>query len=317
MACGTERPLDVLLVLQGTAANALDGAYVNLVAAELLGLAVSFDVRVGIVATDLGTGPYDVPTCSSDDGDAAALQLEQVAGCGGSPDRFIDVSPGTDLDSLTVDLRCRTRSGTCAMEQPLEAMLRAVTPSTAPILFYGGTGQADGVNAGFLREGSLLAILLMSTRNDCSVVDRGLFDPESTSYTADLGLRCFEYPAALQPIDRYVSGIVATRPPDALSLFVVGAVPTDLLETPYDAILADSRMTEHLDPTQGTRLAVSCERPGGGAVLEPPVREVAFAAGLEARGVTTALGSLCAADVAASLADFGASVRRTASRCCP
>lgn len=317
MTCGAARPLDVLVVAQSTAANALDGGYVRSLATEFLELAASFDLQVGVITTDLGAGPYTVPTCTNDGGDNGTLQLEQFSDCGGGSGNTISISPDLDLDSLILDLRCRTRTGTCAIEQPLESMLQAVTPTTSAIRFYGGLGQADIANAGFIREGSILSIVLMSTRNDCSVSDRSLFDPASTTYTADLGLRCFQYPDALQPVDRYVSGLLSTRSPDALSVFVLGGVPTDLSNASYDDILLDDRMAEHLDPAGTSRLAVACERLGGGAVIYPPRRQVELAAGLAERGVTTELGSTCAADVASSFGDFGASVRRAASRCCP
>ena len=45
-------------------------------------------------------------------------------------------------------------------EQQLEATLKAVTPSTAATRFFGDTtGHADGANAGFRREGAVLAIV--------------------------------------------------------------------------------------------------------------------------------------------------------------
>jgi hypothetical protein len=58
----------------------------------------------------------------------------------------------------------------------------------------------------------------------------------------------------------------------------------------YSAILGDPRMVEMLDGT-GTRVADSCTFATSGAV--PPRRIVSVGQELEARGVTTVIGSIC------------------------
>jgi hypothetical protein len=65
-------------------------------------------------------------------------------------------------------------------------------PGFTPPVFHGATrGHADGANAGFLRPGSTLAIVLLSDSDDCSAEDVELFDPGSAIYgSTDLNLRC-------------------------------------------------------------------------------------------------------------------------------
>lgn len=261
-------------------------------------------VHYGVVSTDMGTGGNDLPSCLEptfgDDGVLRDRGNTALAGCMTTYPSFLTFEPDDDVVTFGRSLQCVAQLGTggCAFEQPLEAALKAVTPSTSPITFFGETaGHADGLNLGFVRPDSLLAIVILAEENDCSVLDPDLLDPASTVYGGDIALRCFTYPAALRPIDRYVDGLLALRPaaPDRLAFAVIGGVPTDLVGSSYDAMLADARMEERLDPSMPTRLSPSCNVPGRGTA-EPPRRLVLVAKGLEERGAKTIAESMCQAD---------------------
>jgi len=247
------------------------------------------DLHVGVVSSDMGNGGYPVPTCATTFGDDGILITRgntATAGCMATYPPYLAFMPPGDVMQFATDFACVARLGTggCGFEQHLESVLKAVTPSTSGITFNMGTvGHADRENAGFLRDDSVIAIVVVGDEDDCSALDPDLFNPSSTTYTGDLNLRCFMYPAAVQPVGRYVDGFRALRPdnPDLFVFADIGGVPTDLVANPdaidYNAILADSRMQETVDTTaMSTRLTPSCNVPGRGLAF-PPRRMVTVA----------------------------------------
>jgi len=159
-------------------------------------------------------------------------------------------------------------------------MLKAVTPDDASCtepycsFFQGSRGQADDprTNGGFFRDGSLLAIVLVSAREDCSAVDVDLFNSVSSRYLGSLGLRCLESPSALHPVERYVAGLAARRSPARLVFGALSGTPVDVLErasmTNDDGATARSRcpgdggqridFTPGAEPSPGTALRIAC-----------------------------------------------------------
>ncbi len=260
------------------------------------------DLHLGVVSTDMGVGDDLIPTCT-DLGDDGLLNTHgaPVSGCDATYPPFLAF--GGDLDALASDFACVANLGTdgCGFEQQLEAPLKALTPSTSPIRFQGGSvGHGDGANAGFLRPDSVLAVILLTDESDCSAVDPDIFNPESPRYVGDLNLRCFQYPEALHPIERYVDGLLALRP-DARRLVYtsVAGVPADLTtsELPdWDGILADERMQERVDPEMPSGLLPTCRVPGR-TVAFPARRMVQVGRDLEARGATASVGSICDEDL--------------------
>jgi hypothetical protein len=92
---------------------------------------------------------------------------------------------GDDPSDLASAVACIGALGTsgCGFEQQLEVALKAVTPSAAALWtregyvpprfisergeLSGVTGQGDRANAGFLRAGSVLAVVLVTDEEDC------------------------------------------------------------------------------------------------------------------------------------------------------
>jgi len=264
-------------------------------------------LQVGVVTSDMGTGGFVVPTCTApetgDDGILRTRGDTARSGCMGSYPRFLSFSPGTDPDAFATDVGCLARQGTggCAFEQQLDAVLKAVTPSDSAIRFANGTrGRGDRDNDGFVRPGALLAVVVVTDEEDCSASDPGLFDPDSSTYTSAMTLRCFSYPGdpPLYPIDRYVDGLLAVKGDPRLLVYgVIAGIPTELVgtSTDYDAILSHPDMEEVVDPGMAMRLRPSCNVPGRGLAF-PPRRIVRVGQGLEARGVSTTMRSICQAD---------------------
>ncbi len=272
-------------------------------------------LRVGVVSSDLGSGPNGA--CATTFGDDGVLQRrgsERDARCMSFYPTWLDFASGTDdPDTFALDVTCVADAiGTdgCGYEQPLEAVLKALTPSTSGLTFHGGTsGHGDGANDGFLREDALLAVVHLTDEDDCSTSDIDLFNPESDRYTdLDLNLRCHEYPEALHPIERYVQNMLERkRAPEQLVYATISGVPLDLVPDPdfalgpqVEAMLDDSRMQERVDPADSTRLLPSCDVIGRGRAY-PPRRMVRVASALEDEGAGGVVQSICQSDFSGAL----------------
>ncbi|MFW5921522.1 MAG: hypothetical protein ACOCUS_06755, partial [Polyangiales bacterium] len=288
------------------------------------------DLNVGVVTSDMGTGGFSVPTCEdSADGDDGILQTDgntSVSGCMGTYPNFLNFMPGDDVDAFANDFSCVARLGTggCGFEQQLEAVLKAITPSDSPIVagsdmearddpdkiapFRSGNGHADGMNSGFIRPDSLLALVLVTDEDDCSAQDPEIFNPDSTDYTGELNLRCFQHPDAVFPVDRYVKGFLAQRADqeDLLIYAAITGIPTELIDSDgrvtadFDTILDHPKMQEMVDSDEPTRLEPSCNVPGRGLAF-PPRRIVNVAQQLEMENANGIVQSICQDDFTPAL----------------
>lgn len=190
------RDLDVLFVLDNSADR---GSYDQMTAQldVLQDRLRSVDgqlpsLHVGAVTTDLGTrGTKDVlgpPVLGcAGDGDAAKL-LKPGAGVTGSyledlraPDgaraqNFDSNDLARELSRLTNPAPGTANTG-CEFEQPLEAMRRALDPFTNP---------------GFIRPGAMLAVVFLTTEDDCSFARGALLDARDASLGPLSSFRCTE-----------------------------------------------------------------------------------------------------------------------------
>ncbi len=274
-------------------------------------------VRIGTVSSDMGTGGFVIPTCRvSDVGDDAVLRTAgrtDIAGCMATYPSYAELaSPAgaSEVDAFVDQVSCTAQLGIggCGFEQQLESVVKAVTPSSAAMSFFGGSlGQADRANAGFLRADSILAVVLLTDENDCSVADPEMFDPTSSTYgSTDLNLRCPTFPEALHPTSRYVDGLRAARTdPNDVLFALIGGIPVDLAGASPADILADPRMTETVDPAEPSRLAPSCVTENG--VAFPPRRLVEVAGAMPGSTVQ----SICQSDFTPAV---DAILRRVAAR---
>ena len=134
---------------------------------------------------------------------------------------YVEYQVGNVFEEQGLAFGCIAKLGRngCGLEQQLEAMLKALTPSDgAPIFSRGSRGQGnpEGPNAGFLRDDSVLAIVQISDEEDCSIPDSAsaLFDMHSMVMPEDMNIRCGlgKYASLLQPTARYVNGLRALKP---------------------------------------------------------------------------------------------------------
>ncbi len=261
-------------------------------------------IQVGVISSDMGTGGFPVETCSEsnfgDDGVLRDRGNTARRGCMGTYPKFLSFSAGvTNVDRYAEDVTCVAAMGVngCGFEQPLDAILKAVTRSSSRTRFHAGTvGHRDGANDGFVRRDSLLAIVALTDEDDCSASDPDLYNRGSVTYAGDLNLRCFAFPEAVHPIDRYVDGLIEARAASNLVFAGIVGVPRDVAGLGYGRMLAHPDMQERIDPRMPTRLVPSCNRPGTGLAF-PPVRVVRVAQGLEDRGALTTIQSICQDDL--------------------
>ncbi len=259
-------------------------------------------IHVGVVSSDMGTGGFLIPTCAeSDVGDDGVLRTQGngSASCAPTYPRYLDfeASSGDDPVMFAHDVDCVANMGTggCGFGQQLEAVLKALTPSSSGTTFVSGSqGQGDRANAGFLREGSVLAVIALTDADDCSVADTDLFRTDSSRYPGSLGLRCFQYPGAQHPTRRYVEGLLSLRSDSRRIVYapIVG-VPTDLVpgqRTNFVRVLADPRMEARIDPSNPDALVPSCDPPGRAL---PPRRIVEVGQAMEAAGAQVTVQSIC------------------------
>jgi hypothetical protein len=291
------------------------------------------DLHLGVVSSDLGLpGISEIPGCvgSGDKGVLRGSASAEVLGCSASmfspPFLTYNAARGDDKDQLAVDFSCIATLGAkgCGFEQQLESVLKAVWPGndlSRTFIADSDTGAMTG-NAGpgfpngeFIREDSLIAIVVVTDEEDCSSRNLEHFVPGYSD--TGLNTRCFhegQNPAdsKLFDIQRYVQSFKALRPGrEHLVIFagIVG-VPERLVtrdamkafdrtkpeqaDAFFDGLLADPEMQERIDdkgdadPTNDN-LIPSCDR-GELATAFPPRRIVQVAKGFGANGV---IQSIC------------------------
>jgi hypothetical protein len=275
-----------------------------------------------------------VPTCPLGLGDDGILHTASHATMTRCSAVFssgvLAFSPSSDDEDAFLDrLGCIADVGTggCGFEQQLEASLKALTPSEprawtragyVPPRFLdergtidGDLGQGERANAGFLRPDSVLAILILTDEEDCSVSDYGLFRTDHPRFSdVPLPLRCIAAsdPSAgvVRPISRYVDGFLGlrARPNDLVFAAIVG-IPQEtqsaMAEAPdFERILNHPDMTPR-PPTITAEPSCSSLR---GVSPFPPIRLVEAARGLSERGAGVSIVSVCSEDYSASSASI-------------
>jgi hypothetical protein len=156
-------------------------------------------LHIGVVSSDLGAGrSLDVAGCQGPDGDGGIFQAAprgDGGACTSAPKgQSYIVADGASNNfegSVTDALSCIADLGTngCGFEHQLASVRKALG---------GDTGGVPRQNAGFLRDGALLAIVFITDEDDCSAPDDSdLFDPSQTLISDPLGpldsYRCNEF----------------------------------------------------------------------------------------------------------------------------
>lgn len=301
------------------------------------------DLHLGVISTDMGIGGITGVTGCTGPGRDGVLRhtpATTVSGCASSYPTFLNYDATTvDPTQAATDFACIATLGTngCGYEQQLEATLKAITPSTSDRRFHAigdgsPTGHGTGLNAGFVRRDSLLAVILVTDEDDCSARETRLFTPTSMLPVGDpireqdLNLRCSQNPDLLFPLSRYIEGIAEQRAPGSgLVIFsaITGVPPALVSETAlgqvdstdaaardafYDGILAAPEMQIAIDPATvapNRNLTPSCITDTGRAY--PPRRIVEVVKGFGEDGVVQ---SICDNNFARALSPVAERVSR-------
>ena len=291
--------VDILFVVDGTGdmaeeQTALAAAFPDFLEALAEAHGSLPDLHIAIASMDVGVGPSPWGEGCSGPGDDGLFQT-----CPGIEGFYLeDVSDGaggrvTNYEgTLEEAFACASALGItgCAIEQPLESMRRALD----------GTRPEQ---ASFLREDAALAVVIVTTEDDCSTEDPALFDTSQDTIDSPLGprtsFRCFEFgvscaeddPRALGPrtdcvpapdspylyeLDEYVDFLTSLKPREHLAVSLVGGPPT-----PVEVVMSSG---DPADPALGP----SCSGTHGTAA--PAVRLHAF---VDAFGDTGSSATSC------------------------
>ncbi len=149
------------------------------------------DVHVGVITTSLGAHGGDI--CAEDDeqlNDRAHLLPTVRSSLAGHPavlryDPLGIHGPPTDTAALNAELATQIAAAGdvgCGFEAPLEAWYRFLVDPSPPLSVVrdGAVVRTEGVDselleqrANFLRDDSVVAIVMLSDENDCSIRDQG------------------------------------------------------------------------------------------------------------------------------------------------
>ncbi|HSZ81400.1 MAG TPA: hypothetical protein VLA14_03910 [Polyangia bacterium] len=156
------------------------------------------NLHVGVISGDLGSGENESPGCTLG-GDRGVLRSTPRGACAatGLPagqnffsiiDGKANFDPSMGLAEALACVAVQADVG-CQFPHPLASVLRALGLDGMP---------GPPANAGFLRPGAFLSIILLTNQDDCSAPpDAGLFDPDSQRVGDPLGpltsFRCAEY----------------------------------------------------------------------------------------------------------------------------
>lgn len=242
------------------------------------------DLHFGVVTADLQSGPGCTGTGALRDR-SGSLRDE----CQQEFPRFLSYDADEDdVDEVSEDYGCVALAGVrgCGVEQPLEAAIKALLPNDSELDFIGGEPQGDTTNAGFLRDDSLLAVLVLTDEDDCSFSDPTFFSEERELPA------CLNPGDDLYPIERYERAFRSLRP-DRPDLFAFGAITgitalfaSERSGVSYDTLLSDPGM-EYREVIDGV-VEPACESARGRAI--PARRLVQLASRF---GDQSVVGSIC------------------------
>lgn len=299
------------------------------------------DLHVGVISTDMGTHGFSIRSCSlplqGDDGVLMTRGNTSIEGCQNTypaVQRFDPSVQGSDAQSFAFDVGCVARLGVngCGIEQSLEATLKALAPraETAytkmgyqPPQFFGSPnatlGHGDGQNQGFLRDNSILVIVLVTDEDDCTALDSQLYNANSDRYRdTPLGLRCAFRKEALASTERFAKHLLSLRKNSDLFVFagIVG-VPADLTSNAktLTEILSNPLMQERVDTENRDELVPSCNIPGRGRAF-PPRRILETAQGIAEAGGTISIQSICQEDFTPAIDDVIEKIERVLTGAC-
>lgn len=264
-------------------------------------------LQVAVVTTDLGTsgqGVFDSRGTCADWGDDGALRGEipsTTIGCTpGSVDPVQAWSTGDDPDAFAQRVGCVAQAGTdgCGFEQQLAAATRAL-----------------GKDGRFPRREALLAIVLLSDEEDCSLADPAGFYAGVTGYAAPNEF-CTKNPQYLRPVAELLETMRGGRSDEQIFFAAIAGIPLDMSGRTPAEILADGRMSYVYDGSPEA-LAPACTAPPEPGTTRPqvatPGRRLVELAGLLPGSY---VHSICADDFSPAISNLAALIGARIGQVC-
>lgn len=211
---------------------------------------------VAVVSTDLGTNGVEarIGGCGlrggAMDANGRDGQLRSTPECGGPVQRW---EAGDDPAPFIEGVSCLAEAGIqgCGIEQPLGAAVRALEESAA---------------IGFPRAGALLAVVVLTDEEDCSVADPAAFYG-SLPTGPEASVHCVRNEHLLTGVDELVRGLRQGRDDSELVFAAITGIPEDVQEAAIDEVLADPRMQVVEDLTTDLGVRPACQRAAAGGEL--------------------------------------------------
>ncbi len=325
-------------------------------------------LHVGFVTTNMGLGQTNIGgTCArnGDDGRLVGSRFYSFER-GGNVESF--AAEVTATISMISEQSANSATAGCGVERPLDAMLKAVAPTTAgvgtaidyaPVAFLGSSGAAElghgnTDNVGFLRDDSLLAVLVVSDEDDSSL------DPTQPNYITSDGISpavrvSIDSAAARvgpRPIEEIARSFISLRPQQNQLVYasIVGvpdgaSTAQQALASPIFTPKVFVRMPSECQPrnacpasneTAGcpasldctdrrilTELAPVCTgprvtgQPSQFALAAPGYRQVQLASALQERGVTVSVSTICSDNYQSALDEVVRKIGDNLRACLP
>jgi hypothetical protein len=189
-----------------------------------------------------------------------------------------------------------------------------------------------GSNAGFLRDDAILAVIIVSDEEDCSIPDQSseLFNRNSSAFQpGDINTRCgkLENQHLLHPVQRYVDGLRLLKTEANQERIIVATIAgLPLAEnaggqgahrgTELEALLERNDMQFHVRPsnisTTDEEPVPVCVSPRGDGSAAPGRRFLQLAQAFHDNGLAT---SICEDDYGALVELLGARIARHLGSC--
>lgn len=250
-------------------------------------------LRVAIVTTNMGSAGYPesfrLPAVCQQNaflGDDGTLR--QVPTCGG--DAILAWNAGEDADAFSDRVSCVSDVGDegCGLEQPLAAAGRALEIAAFP------------------RPDALLAVVVLSDEEDCSLGNPDEFFAGS-EMGPQLNQRCTRRLDLLRSIEDLAASIGGERPAERFVFAALIGVPEDLETASFETILADPRMQYSYTNSNNLGLEYACTRSEGGtqvAEASPGRRYVQLAQQFEG----SLIRSICAESYTSAISELTARI---------
>lgn len=211
-------------------------------------------LRVATIGADMGSGALGYFACDYEPfGRDGIFRTSTASGeptCDSASTEPVLSSDGLTDGELAHEVACRAslRPAYQCESAILEAAMKALTPPSAgPVFSMGTTGHLGSENHDFAAPGHLLAVVVVTTRDDCSWSRRVTEDgasPDCPVSGDGLAACCDPF---LEPVGRYVDGLstAAALAGAELAVVVIAPVPEALVPPiaatlDYDALLTQA-----------------------------------------------------------------------------